>query len=107
MTATVIKRGDTLTWLCAFTDDDGEAIDLTGATFDCDVARAVGGTTDQMTVTLTEAAAGLVTLSRTAAQTALWSPGLYRTDIRWTIGGGVTTTETFTFDVQEPVSNGS
>jgi hypothetical protein len=67
------KQGDTFTKVLTVTDDNGLAIDLTGATLTFHL-RAPWATTDAITpaptLALTTPAQGIATLTLTAAQTA-------------------------------------
>ena len=64
------KRGDTFSLTCTWTDSSGTAIDLTGYTVESQV-RATSFV-DTLTVTVTDAANGVFTLSATATATADW-----------------------------------
>lgn len=75
-----IKQGDTFTRMLTVTDEDGDPIDLTGATLTFHL-RALGSAADAAdaidpapTLTLTTPLAGIATLTLTAAQTAALTP---------------------------------
>lgn len=78
----------------AFTDADGVAINITGATLTFHL-RAPGATTDALTATLalTTPASGIATLTLTDTQTATLTAGLtYRYEIEMVDSGGLITT---------------
>ena len=101
-----LKRGDTLAINCTRTNAAGAAMDLTGL----EIASKVrsGGFSDDLTVTVTNAAAGQFTLARDAAGTALWplttaeSPVLC--DVQFSFGGVVASSETFIINVLEDIT---
>lgn len=88
------KRGDTFAMNCAYQTSAGVAIDLTSYTIAARIADNES-LADDLTVTITDATAGLFTVSATAAATALWPLNTYaRLDIEYTLGSGVQSTET-------------
>lgn len=78
-----IKAGDDFILPLTVTDDDGDAVNLTGATLTFHL-RAPGATTDALTatLTLTTPLAGLATLALTDTQTAMLTAGTtYRYEV--------------------------
>lgn len=98
------KRGDTFTLNCSV-ENQGVAVDITLWTITSQ-ARADDDTVLQtFTVTKTDAANGLFSVSATAAQTELWGLGNYAADIEFVEGGGeVNSTETFTLSVLRDIT---
>ena len=111
-----LKQGDTLDVNCQAKDDAGDPQDITGWSVACAVRSAPFGSlqpafTDDVTVTVTGAATGLFTLTKPAADTALWPltvvtqrDGLPRqmfADIQFTSGSVVASTDTFEIVVIE------
>lgn len=103
------KRGDTLSVYADYTAD-AVAVNLTGYTVTAMVRKRNATDTTPYTLTCTLAnqgtSPGRVTLSATAAETALWVVGEYVCDIQYVSGGGaVTSTETFDFSVLEDITH--
>lgn len=109
----VCRKGDTFTLNLELKDEAGVAINIAGHTFlmqvrtSDDDASATDASADVpllMTATLTDASAGLVTFSKTAADMKLVSSGLYVYDISQ---NNTSTEETIlygTFKVNEDIS---
>jgi len=93
------KRGDTFELLSSV-ENEGVAVDITNYTI-ASQARAADDTVLQtFTVTKTDAANGIFTITATAAQTELWEPARYYMDIEFIDGSGeVSSTETFDLNV--------
>lgn len=106
MTTITHKRGDTFAINCTI-ENQGVAVDVTNWTIACQ-ARADDDTILQtFTVTITDAAAGLFTVSATPAQSELWSIGNYSVDIEFIDGSGeVNSTETFILSVIRDITRG-
>lgn len=104
MLSVPFKRGSTLTWSGALTDDVGEAVDLTGYTLTAHVRDASGTLIDAATVTLADqtASPGVFAVEVAAADTAEWPLAALLTDVRVVAPGGrVMHTETIRIDVRE------
>lgn len=88
------KRGDTFAANCTYQTTAGMAIDIGSHTIAARIADDES-LADDLTVTVTDAAAGQFTISATAAATALWPINTYaRLDIEYTLGSAVQSTET-------------
>lgn len=90
----IIKVGDDYSKTLTVSDDDGVAINITGATLTLHL-RAPGATTDALTATLalTTPLSGIATLTLTDTQTATLTAGLtYRYEITLTDSGGLIST---------------
>lgn len=101
------KKGDTLSYSCAWKDSSGVAMNLTGYTVASQV-RAVGFV-DNLTVTVTSAVNGLFTLSATASQTALWpitsgADSRVFCDVQFTTGSTVVSSDTFQIIVVQDIT---
>lgn len=101
------KRGDTLSCGCAWKDNAGAAINLTGYTIASQV-RATGFV-DNLTITVTDAVNGLFTLSATATQTSSWpitdgASSRMFCDIQFTVGAVVVSTDTFQIIVVQDIT---
>lgn len=111
-----LKHGDTLDVDCQAKDESGDPQDITGWAVTCAVRSAPYGSlqtafTDTVTCTVTDAATGLFTLEKDAADTALWPitvvtqrSGLPRqmfADIQFVASGVVASTDTFEIVVIE------
>ena len=107
MTQIYHKRGDTLSLSCVWKDSAGTPINLTGYTVACQV-KAVNFV-DTLTVTVTSAANGAFTISRSATGTSSWpvtdsQASRLFCDIQFTSGSLVTSTETFQIIVLEDIT---
>lgn len=98
------KRGDTFALNCTV-ENQGVAVDITSWTITSQ-ARADDDTVLQtFTVTITDAAAGLFTVSATSTQAELWSLGNYSMDIEFVDPSNeVNSTETFTLSVLRDIT---
>lgn len=83
-----IKRGDTLALSgnAGVTFNGATVTDYTGWSVASQLRTAVGVLVADLTATLS--ALGVVTISASAATTALWSPGSYEVDIQFTTPTG-------------------
>lgn len=107
MSGIELKRGDTLNWVGYRKDENGDAVDLTGATLACTVRHALTGTEYDLTAAVTTALSGIFRLSATAAATALWKLGLYEADLQITWADtSISTSSTWVFNVTEKISDG-
>lgn len=98
-----VKRGDTMAITVTRTESDGTTpINLTGYTVASQMRRGTVAIT--LTAAVTNAAAGVVTLSAAAAVTELWTPGLYACDVEYTAGSDVQSSDTFHIEVLEDVT---
>lgn len=85
--------GDTLLLQVALADAEGVAHDLTGVTATASVLTEIGGASVlDLTVTVTDAAAGEFEVGAAAADTAELDPGTYRYAVRITWGDGTVRT---------------
>lgn len=96
LAALTIKQGDDLSRTLTITDDDGNALDITGATLTFHL-RAPGATVDAITpapaLTLTTPASGIATLALTDTQTGALTAGTtYRYEVEMTDGTGLIST---------------
>lgn len=100
------KRGDTLSLSCARKDSLGAAVNLTGVTITSSVK--MGAFTDTLTVTVTNAAGGLFTLTRAAASTALWpvssDASIMYCDVQFIASGVTRSSDTFIINVIEDIT---
>lgn len=99
------KAGDTFRRSLTRTDDGGNPVDLSGVPVDAVFVR--GPAKIIISGTVTNAAAGAVELTASAATTADWLPGLYQGDI--TFGTELTTsasTQTFSLVVERGYNAG-
>jgi len=105
MTAISINQGNDFSVVRFVQDNDGNAVDLTGQTVTSEVrqtasnASGPGVLVAALTATLTNAAAGEVTLSATAAETDAMSVGAFKYDIKHTDGTSVQNTTCAGFTV--------
>ena len=101
-----IKRGDTLQRTLTLTSGGAPYIPV-GATIACQVksaaTRGEAPFIDSLSVAST-ATPGQFLLTATAAQTALWPLGVLVSDVQFTIGATVKSTETFTVSVEQDVT---
>lgn len=97
------KRGDTLEWVITLTDN-GNAVNISTWTIRSHVRQ--GATlTQSLTVTKTDSANGIFSLTATAAQTTSWSIGSHSVDVEFTDNSSnVFSTETFTLKILEDIS---
>lgn len=102
------KRGDSLSWSCAYADAAGTAIDLTGYTILAQLRDRDDALLAALTVANRNDAGGTFDLTAAAAVTDDWSPGSYVCDVELTSSGGtVRSTETFVVRVIADVSRSS
>jgi len=98
------KQGDTLEWVITLTEN-GSVVDITSWSIRAQI-RANDTLVASLTVTKTDAANGLFTLSATAAQTDSWSAGNHSCDVEFTDGNSeVFSTETFVVTILEDISH--
>ncbi len=108
MTEIRVKHGATIRWACVKKDADGNVEDLTGATVTCTVENKRSAVRSNLSVSITDAANGMFELSATAAETAAWTVGLYKTDIRFVWPAtDVSSSDVFNFQIVETVTDGS
>lgn len=98
------KRGDTFFLECTRTTSAGVAFDLTGYTITAQVR--VDDFLGDLTVAITDAAAGEFTLSATQVQTALWPVARINCDVQFD-NVTVESTETFIIDNLEDITRAS
>ncbi len=98
-------RGDTLLWPVTYRTSLGVPINITGYTITSQLRSVDGPLIESLTVVVTNAAAGEITLSATAAQTAVWPIGSARYDVRYQApGGSVLHTQPITVGIRQPVT---
>lgn len=91
------KRGATLSYACALTDDAGDPVDLTGYTVTAEVRSSARELVSTADVTLADQGTdpGVFTIEADAADTADWEAGaLLRFDVRIESASRVDYTET-------------
>jgi hypothetical protein len=99
------KRGDTFNLECNAEDQYGDAVSIADFTITSQIRSADDALLQALTVTKTEEAAGLFTLSATATQTEAWAPGNYDCDIEFTnTDGAVVSTETMTIVILKDIT---
>jgi hypothetical protein len=97
-----IKQGASLSLALAFSNTDGSATSLTGAT----ITAQVRDSSDLMIAALTASvgsSAGQATLA--ASDTSSWPIGTGRCDIKMTQAGLISFSDTFNIDVQRAVTH--
>jgi len=92
------KVGDTLSWSGARADDNGDPVDLTGATAAASLTGKGGTITPG--VSITDAAAGEFEVTASASTTSGWTAGVYVGDVTFTDGLNIQSTETFAITVE-------
>ena len=98
------KRGDTFELSCDL-ENEGAEVDITNFTITSQIRQADDTLLQALTVTKTDAAAGLFTLSATSTQTESWVPANYDCDIEFIDGGGeVYSSQTFTISVIKDIT---
>ena len=105
MMATIThKRGDTFELSCDL-ENEGAEVDITNFTITSQIRQADDTLLQALTVTKTDAAAGLFTLTAPSPQTARWPPGGYACAIAFVDGGGeVYSSQTFTISVIKDIT---
>lgn len=101
------RRGDTFKLEFTFTDDNGDAIDLTSYTWKMDVKETDTSSSDiiaDSSFTYSGNTDGELTVTATAATMAAVSGGLYVYDLQSTNGGTVKTWVYGIFKINEDVS---
>lgn len=101
------RKGDTFKLEFTFTDDNGDAIDLTSYTWKMDVKETDTSSSDiiaDSSFTYTGTSAGKLTVTATAATMAAVSGGLYVYDLQSTNSGTVKTWVYGIFKINEDVS---
>ena len=101
------RKGDTFTLEFTFTDNDGDAIDLTGYAWKMDVKETDTSSSDIIaddSFTYSGTNAGVLTITATASVMAGVSGGLYVYDLQSTNSGTVKTWVYGLFKVNEDVS---
>lgn len=101
------RRGDTFKLEFTFTDDDGDAIDLTSYTWKMDVKETDTSSSDiiaDSSFTYSGNSDGELTVTATAATMASVSGGLYVYDLQSTNSGTVKTWVYGIFKINEDVS---
>jgi hypothetical protein len=101
------KRGDTFSLTCTRKDGSGSPINLTGYTI-TSTAKVGTSFSDVLTVTIINAAAGIFTLTETAANTATWpissDASIMYCDVQFVLSGVVKSSETFIINVIEDIT---
>jgi hypothetical protein len=101
------KRGDSFNLSGTVTDADDLPVDLTGYTITSQLRSQTGALIQTFTVTVTDAANGLYTISAPATGTApntgtdIWPIGTAKFDVQFAVGAEVTSSETVTLKVVE------
>lgn len=97
------KRGATLSYSGAITDDAGDAVDLTGYTLTSEVRSADRELVSTATITVATPSSGLFTVEVSATDTAGWTAGARLLfDVRvQSASARVDYTETIAIDVVE------
>lgn len=101
------RRGDTFSLEFTFTDDDGDAIDLSSYTWKMDVKETDTSSSDVIaddSFTYSGNNEGKLTVAATAATMAAVSGGLYVYDLQSTSSGTVKTWVYGIFKINEDVS---
>lgn len=99
------KRGDSLNLTCSFQDGNGNAVSLVGYTVEAQIRTTGDVLLASLTATITDAAAGLYTLSVDADATETWAPATYVCDIQYTDSNGtVSSTSTFRIEVLSDIT---
>lgn len=101
------RKGDTFKLEFTFTDDDGDAIDLTSYSWKMDVKETDTSSSDiiaDSSFTYNGTSAGKLTVTATAATMAAVSGGLYVYDLQSTSSGTVKTWVYGIFKINEDVS---
>lgn len=98
------KRGDTFELACTL-ENEGNAVDITNFTITSQIRGSDDTLLQALTVTKTDAEAGVFTLGATATQTEAWDPAIYEADIEFIEGGGeVNSSQTFTIAVIKDIT---
>jgi len=100
-----IKTGSTFQFTAAHTDSDGDAVDLTGYSIDLDIIASGVSLVNASVgdgITITSAAGGLWETDE--YDTSAWPTGLIEFDIKYTVGGFSTHTDSGYLRVSEGVS---
>jgi len=98
------KRGDTFELSCNL-ENEGADVDITNFTITSQIRQQDDTLLQALTVTKTDAANGLFTLSATATQTEAWEPANYDCDIEFIDGSGdVYSSQTFTVTVVKDIT---
>ncbi len=104
MATFIHKRGDTFA-LASSVENEGVAVDITNWTIESQVRQVDDTLVQNLTVTVTDAANGLFTISATALETESWPVANLFCDIEFTeVSGEVNSTETFTISVQKDIT---
>jgi len=101
------RKGDTFKLELNFTDDDGDAIDISGYSWKMDVKETDTSSADIIaddSFTYTGTSAGKLTIEATSAIMAAASGGLYVYDLQSTNSGTVKTWVYGIFKINEDVS---
>jgi hypothetical protein len=85
----IIDQGTTFSTVINLTDDNGDAINLTGYTGDAEMRKHYTSSNSQSFSISLGGTLGTVTLSLTATQTANLTPGRYVYDVEVTSGSNV------------------
>jgi len=98
-----LKRGDQLALDVTRMDEAGNPVDLTGLTITSQAK--ISGFVANLTVTVTNAAAGQLRLSAPATATALWPVASLSVDIKYDAGGGnIRRSKTFNLKVTKEIT---
>jgi hypothetical protein len=104
MASVTHKQGDSFEWVVTLTENS-VAVDITNYSIRAQI-RANDTLIAALTVTKTNAAAGIFSVTATAAQTDTWSAGSHQCDIEFTDGlSEVFSTETFDVIILEDISH--
>lgn len=103
MTIKRAKRGDPFLLTVTRRDDAGAIVNLSGMTAASKMRSGLAEIV--LDAQVTNPAGGVVTLSASAAATALWTPGLYSSDVEYRVDGlSIGSSETFEILVVEDVT---
>ena len=98
------KQGDTLEWVITLTENSS-AVDITSYTIRSQIRSTSDVLIGSLTVTKTDSANGIFSLSATAAQTDTWTAGDHKCDIEFTDGSNTFSTQTFDVTIQTDISH--
>ncbi len=106
MNTITVKRGDTVLFTCAVTDDAGSPVDLTGSAIAMQVRQVPGlALVEELDVDIDAGTGGTFTGRADATASLVWPLGSHRCDIRITdADDAVTHSETFAIAVAEGVT---
>lgn len=96
-----LKRGASLDLTVAFEDDDGQPLDLTGATLTAQIRDAA----DALVATLAPAiTVGADAATIAVADTSAWPLGMLRLDVRVVLAGQTSFSDTISLNITRAVT---